>query len=948
MIKEKILSRSVRMIFSGGMVLGLGLMANQVFAADEVQRVEITGSSIKRIASEGALPVSVMKREDIERTGATSAADLVNLIPSNFGGGSITQNVGATGVAATAGLRGLPPKYTLVLVNGRRLSNYAFGNQPVDLNSIPLGAVDRVEVLRDGASAIYGADAVAGVINFILKKNYQGMEASVYSTSVRQGGGNSQNYSVTGGYGDVGEKGFNVMLSAQHEDDDALHARDRAFASTAVRPDLGINKASPRDGVPNLNFTDTLGNKYTAVNPYRYLGCQNDAFALVQIGSRTSCGTDYVKFIDLIPKQRHDNLVARGTFKINDDHELYAEAMYTKDEITATYSPSPYTKPMVYPVGGRFYPGSITIPAGYVTPAPYTLANGTVLPAGTTLTSDTVVTPTGPLKGTWRTVAGGGRTDITDQSNARFIIGAKGTVAGWDYDTAFSYSKNTGTVYYGPGKFSYAKLTPLVSAGAINVFGPQDAASLAALNGALITGPELTATSINKEVDFHVSKEIMQLPYGGLGVAFGASARNEDLNQFSYPIQASGDEVGGNGPVLGVVGGRKVYGLFGEANIPLYKDLDVNFATRYDDYKNDFGTEFSHVSPKISFTFKPVSSVLLRGSYAKGFRAPSLYDNLYPFVSGNNTNGNFNDPVRCPGGVPITNVNPVNAIQSECAVQQPTATSGNTNLKPETSKQFSLGIVWQPSANFSGSLDYFDIKIDNAINQMSEQTPFNDPVTYANNFYRYDPAAFPNGWVDDGKQTGAIKGSTNPNFPLAYVLLPKFNTGKFFASGWDVNLNYKAKIENIGNFGVNFDGTVFTKHGYQYDGSPEVSDLGSYQDFGPAPRFRYVLTGTYNRGSWNASLTQNYTSKYNDYTDQSLVGTTNYPANRDVAAYKTWDATLGYRGFKNLELVGGIKNMFNTDPSASRTSVNFQTGYDAQFSNPLGRMLYIKAKYKFF
>ena len=146
------------------------------------QRVEITGSSIKRVDAETALPVTTLTREDIERSGATTAQDIINLIPSNFGGGVVANNVGATGVASTAALRGLLPKYTLVLLNGRRVANFAFGNSPVDLNSIPLSAVERIEVLRDGASAVYGADAVAGVINFILRKEYHGGEISGYTT----------------------------------------------------------------------------------------------------------------------------------------------------------------------------------------------------------------------------------------------------------------------------------------------------------------------------------------------------------------------------------------------------------------------------------------------------------------------------------------------------------------------------------------------------------------------------------------------------------------------------------------------------------------------------------------------------------------------------------------------------------------------------------------------
>ena len=156
-----------------------------------IQRVEITGSSIKRLATETVLPITVFKREDIERTGATSAQDLVNLIPG-ISAARRGQNVGATGVPSAANLRGLGSKYTLVLLNGRRVANYAVGNSPVDLNSIPLSAIERIEVLRDGASAMYGADAVAGVINFILRKDYQGVEVSAYDSQVQQGGGNSQ------------------------------------------------------------------------------------------------------------------------------------------------------------------------------------------------------------------------------------------------------------------------------------------------------------------------------------------------------------------------------------------------------------------------------------------------------------------------------------------------------------------------------------------------------------------------------------------------------------------------------------------------------------------------------------------------------------------------------------------------------------------------------------
>jgi iron complex outermembrane receptor protein len=940
--------------------LGGSLALGALTAHAQSQRIEITGSAIKRTDAETALPVSVITRADIERTGVTSAQDLVNLIPSNFGGTTLAQNVGATGVASTAALRGLSAKYTLVLLNGRRIANYAFGNQPVDLNSIPLSAIERVEVLRDGASAIYGADAVAGVINFIMRKDYQGLEASVFGSAPQKTGGGVTAVNITGGFGDLGKQGFNFLISANHEEDKVLKAKDRSFANTANRPDLGINKASPRNGIPNLNFIDTNGNGYgtkgngTAplINPFRATGCNSTEFALV-IRDATTCGTDYVKFIDLIPKQTHDNIVGRGVFALGADNEIYVEAAHVNDKFTAVYSPAPYTLTMSYPATGRFYPTSIVVPKGTLLQPGYKL-NGTVLTTATTLANDITVTPTGAITGTWRTVAGGGRTDITDQTTDRFQFGARGILAGWDYDTALTYSKNKGTISFGPGKFGYSTLTPLVASGEINVFGPQDSTSQAKLNSALLTGPEQTATSTSTEFDVRVSKDIVQLPAGNLGLALGASYRKEKLDQFSYPVLESGDEVGGSGPIPGVKGDRKVYGLYTELAIPIVKSLDASVSARYDNYKNGFGTSFNSTSPKVSLRFQPIKEVLLRGSYGEGYRAPTLYENLRPLTIGNNTAANWSDATRCPGGVPITNtINPVDS-STECNVQQNTANEGNKALNPEKSSQFSLGIVLQPLPELSVTLDYWDLKIKNAILAKSEIQVMSAQSAYGDFIYRYDPAVFTGGYdLTAPPQPGLYKSSQIPagknakDLPIAYIYLPYDNTGKFFASGIDVNVDWKQRIPDIGQFGVTLDGTLFTKHGYEYFASPKVSDIGEYKDFGPVPRWRHNLTFSFKRGEWGGSVTNSYMTGYNDYTNPDAIGPT-YPAVRKVAAYSLWDARVQWTGIKNLDITVGVKNLLNTDPPSSRTEVNFQTGYDAQWTNPIGRAFYTKVRYKFF
>ena len=928
-------------------------------AATPIPRVEITGSSIRRVASETALPITTLKHEDIVRTGATTAQDLVALIPSNFGGSVLANNVGSTGAPSTANLRGLGSNYTLVLLNGRRVSNYALGNNPVDLNSIPLSAIDRVEVLRDGASAIYGADAIAGVINFILRTDYQGVEVSTNYSRPTDPGGRSKSFNVLAGYGDLNKEGFNVMLSANHEKDDALKSIDRSFAKTGIRPDLGIAHTSPRNGIPNLIFSDTLGNNYggdannpnpvisPSINPNRAQNCGAPGFAMVNAGPST-CQTDYVQFIDLVPKATHDNLISRGVLKISEDHQLYAEAAYTKDHIVAAYSPAPYAgqpagiPPFAYPVGGKFYPTSITIPKGTTLPAGYIMPNGSVLAADTTLAADLAVTPSGPISGRWRTVAGGGRQDVTDVKNTRFLIGAKGTFAGWDYDTAATYSKNEGVVTFGNGQYSFAKLSPLLNSGAINVFGPLDSVGQTALAGAQVSGLENKATATAAQVDLRVSNEIAKMQYGSLGLALGVSARKEKLDQVSSDLLATGDVVGGNGPIPGVSSGRKVYGAFGEVTVPLYKDLELNGAVRYDKYKNDFGTGFSNTSPKVSLRYQPTKALVLRASYGVGFRAPTLYDNLFPFTAGGATVNNWSDPLRCPGGVPVQSKNPVGAVVDECNVQLTVAQQGNLALHPEKSKQYSLGVVFQPSASFSGSLDYWDVRIRDAIQYPAETQIFNSPAAFSSLYYRFDPVA-------DPTQLHPIQGSTNKDFPLAYVLEQKANFTQNFAAGVDVNLNFKQRVTDIGNFVVNLDGTVTTKHGYQYPTGASVSDLGVYRDFGPTPRWRHILTASYNRAAWNASLTHNYTAGYQDYTDPASVGSPDYPEVRRVSSFSTFDATLSWTGIKNLDVGIGVKNLLNTDPPSTRASSGsgFQVGYDSTLATPIGRTVYLRAKYKF-
>jgi iron complex outermembrane receptor protein len=929
--------------------LALAASASLAFA-QEAERITVTGSSISRASAEGALPVQVLSRQDIERMGATTAQDLVSSIASVFGGTVAANTVGNPGKSgSTANLRALGAQYTLVLLNGRRVADFGFGEkQVVDLNSIPLAAVSRVEVLKDGASSIYGSDAVAGVINFILKEDFQGAEVSLRTSSTSHPGGDGSAVGGVFGFGDLRKDRFNFMLSASQDDTKAVRASDRPFAKTGFRPDLGVMNISSYNGIPNASFTDTRGNSWRNINPARAQGCNAPGMAMVNIGSPTACYFDFAPFIDLVPKQRDQNVVARAVFQVAESHKAYAEYMLSSAEITATYTPGPYTNPFAYPGGGAFYPTSITLPKGMTLPAGTKMPDGSTLAASTVLAADMAVTPTGPITGRWRTVAAGSHRLVTDNDASRLVVGLKGMVANWDYDLAYTDATYKGSAKAGGGYHTYAKLAPLVNSGVINVFGAQTAASQAALDSALFSGTLEDTRSKSQTSEVKLSKDIMQLVNGPLAVALGASYRKETIAQNSNPAFASGDVVGEES-VPSVSGGRNISSLYGEAVIPFAKDFEAQLSGRYDKYSSSYSS-FDNFSPKVGIRFQPSKELLVRGSATTGFRAPSIYQSMKGVSEGGASPPIFTDPIRCPKGVPINNTVDV---AFECSTVMET-TSGNVALKPEKSEQFSLGLVFAPTSNLSVSVDYWDIKIDDAITQLSDHTVMNDPTRYANYIYRYNPADYPRGYTNNcsnGVVANAcgklIPGSQNPNYPIAYVYLPLVNASKFFAAGLDLNAQYKYKVNGWGTLGVALDGTLLTKHGYQYVNTTSVSDVGKYKDFGAAPKWRHLLTASFAGANYGASLTQNYTAGYEDFTDPGSVDGTTYPLVRKVSSWVTYDLLLTYRPTKLIDIGFGIKNLTDVDPPSSRVLGNIQSGYDATYATPVGRMAYLTGKIRF-
>ena len=874
----------------------------------KIEKIEVTGSAIKRIEGETALPITIVRREEILRSGVTTTAELLNRIAANNGsqGYAETTAIGDTGNPGFSGaaLRGLPPNATLVLLNGRRVANFAFGGTGLassgaaDLNSIPLAAIERVEVLKDGASALYGTDAVGGVINFILRSDFRGFEGRAYYGMSEAGGGQQKRATLTGGFGDPSADRFNVFASLDYLNSARLRAKDRDFSKSAFiqHSDGNINKLSANSFPANV-YDHPSATLYNPSAPR----CRPPA-SLPAGG--VSCRFDYASVIDIIDPSEKTNALLRGTLQLAPDHQLYAEGTWSHNRYTFVISPTPASsqfttldaagnhKLIPYPAGGPFFPG-----AG-ITPA---------LPGG--------VIPVGPLDLFWRTFELGGRTDVATVDAYRGVFGGKGTFSGgWDYDAGFMYSKSKAQDVFTSGYVSENRLISAMNTGLINPFDFNNAQGLGLLQGAQLNDvPTRTSTGTTKSLDAKLSKELFQLPAGALAFAVGAEARKEELSDAFSPIVSSGDILGGGGALQSVAGSRNVKALYTEWTIPIVKTLDGTLSGRYDKY-SDFGNTFN---PKVALRWQPSKVFLTRASYGKGFKAPSLWDILTPQQTGNTASAH-DDPVRCP----VTH-----SAATDCTLQFNTRTGGNPDLQPELSEQASLGFVFEPNANWSMSVDYYKINLSQQINSISDDAIFASFAKYV-----------ANGTIIRAPGTQVVNGVTLPG---RIVIVNQFtsNLGNIHTDGFDVDVNFRGPATGIGRFGAHLNGVYVHKFEQQLEqGGLYTENAGVFFNGAPVIRWQHFLDLSWDQGPFAAVLSQRYYLGYKD----SGPGVA-----RRVGSYDLYDVYGSYKGIKNLTLALGIKNLFDRDPPFSRQGQTFPQGYDPRNTDPRGRFFYTDLTYAF-
>lgn len=844
MIKETVLSRSMRLMFAGSIALGLGMSAQTVYAQENVQRVDVIGSSIKRLAAQTSLPISTMRAEEFAKQGLTTAQEVLNVIPMNQTTQTSAQTVGSgTGGKSSANLRGLGADKTLVLLNGRRIANHPINADSVDLNMIPVAALDRVEVLRDGASAIYGTDAIGGVINFITKRTVTGLGVMAEIISPQQTGGSEHRINVTGGFGDFEKDGFNVFGVFDFHDQRAVKSTDREFSKTGVIPSRGLNKTS---GTPfPANFASDNG---IVGNPSFASGCMLP-FSIPRAANKT-CRFDFTQMIDDIPRTYQEAFLGKLNYRVNADTTASAEYLHSRSTNESRVAPPPLAGiGLIMHGSSPFYPGK------------------GITPAVPGLTGE-------DLDVSWRPMVTGQRKGFDTSTSDRLVGALEGSIfSNWEYKAGLNYSVSRASSAFAGGYVIDQAIIDGVGSGLLNPFGAQTAAGEAYLKNSLLLGEYLNAKMTSAALDFKVSNsDLMKLGGGGLGAAFGAEFRKDKAEYRINRALASQASSSGYANALDQTGDRTIWAVFAEINAPITKQFEISAAARYDRY-NDFGSTFN---PKVSFRFEPMKELVLRGSYNTGFRAPTLYD-MYGVATVTNTANTFNDPVLCPGGTALPGVNPNIA----CDQQQNRLQGGNKNVKPEKSSSYSLGVVWEPTRDLTFSLDYFSINLKDQIGSLDETAVFGNYAKYKDRFV----------YSADGKTLQYIVGVTE-------------NLGEVKTNGVDVSATWRLPKTDMGRFTLNLDGTYNNKYEYQREkGGVFVDSLGRYVDTAPVFRWRHNITLGWSHGPWSATLSNKYMSGYvdqNDVADQFKQNVSAYSTWAISGTYTGFKNTSITAGVKNL------------------------------------------------
>jgi iron complex outermembrane recepter protein len=896
-----------------------------------LQTVVVTGTLIARPAAETAEAITVIQSTTLQNMGIVNVEQALNTVTSNNPTINVSSSVGSfSGGGTYANLRDLGSVRTLVLLDGQRLAGNAFNNNPsgdaVDLSGIPFSAIQSVQVLREGASALYGSDAIAGVINFITKKNYQGAEFDATYDHPQGPGGAAGDASFTFGHGDLVSDGYNVMVTASYSTQKELQATQRSFTAEGFDPALGVastNNPGTWPGTIESNPDPTTGLPTEFWQP-GYPACAGNPQLTTYFGV---CSYRYTAATDLIPKSDEASGMLSFTKELPANNTLAVQYFYTQSKTTGYSGPMFYFFEMTPQTNPTYYPKS-----------------------GAGLTCETYATTcsapidlTDPIDAVW-TDPNNSRYSDNINTEQRALVTFSGVNAGWDYQLNLNYSVNKNTDGWTGGIPNEAVLAPTtdpntgvsILSDLINPFGPQSAAGQALINSSYINGDYQAGQLKRWSVDAHVTHPLGDAFNAGnpATVALGVSVEGESYESATTPYNNLVFAATGLSDAS-IEGSRNIQAVFLELDVPMSKSLDIDISDREDRY-SDFGTTNNG---KVTFRFQPSRYVTFRGAASTGFRAPSLFNLYSPDFTAASTSGNMgNNNPFCTAG----NYN-AEWTQAVCNTQGLGLFGGNRHLTPETSQNFDLGIVVAPVANLGITLDYYRILLKNTVGQIPAAAIYENPLGFASSIITNN----------NGSLTPSIEESQFCNPYTAptcgYISLTDQNTGQITTDGFDLSVTYLQHTP-IGVFREDLEGTAVTQFRLQqYNGGPVVNLVGWYQGgdlYQPAMRWEHELRvdWTSPEGQWGGGVNNRF---YSSYIDEFGTLADNSGPQRMVGSYSTWEAYASYKPIRHLTVLFGIQNVLNTNPPYSNASQNnFAAGYDALFANPIGRDFYLNLKYQ--
>jgi iron complex outermembrane receptor protein len=919
--------------------------ATHALAQEATQRVVVTGSSIKRIQAEGALPMDVYTADDMARNGIQTAEQLVQALAANgIGADSEISNNNVfgqdtdrlTGGATYANLRGLGSSATLVLINGRRLATHGMSGGAVDLNAIPTAAVARVEVLRDGASAIYGADAIGGVINFILKTDFQGFTAKLdYNEPLASGGGTSRRLSFTGGKGSLERDGYNVMAALSIDKTDILRGKDRDFVD-GFQPERGLSPDSSSHPFANILNTSgsalpTSGSVVSATDPTKYTrinllalpgqqGCdaietgvryQPQLWNVSQASAGMLCNTDYGRQSMLAAAKQGYNFAGRGTLKVGGSSQAFMEFLKSRTTVYSEFTPFQFSTTAA---AGNFYPVS----------GPYYL----------NLKSYGVASfdPTKPISYRWRMQDFGLRKIENISDNMRLALGAEGDWGDYSYRFGLSTASSNAWRELVDGYTYSKKLNAALKTGIINPWvmpgQTQTQAARDLIESTKAYGRLDGGHTTMSQLDGSLSGPLMKLPGGAMEFAVGLDLRKET---YEFAMEAGGfncissmsatatdlDVMGcpGNSAVPKV--SRDVSAAYAELMLPLLKSLEVTLAVRHDQYSGSLG---GTTNPKVAFAFRPLKQILLRGSYNTGFKAPT-FQQMIANTAPRDLTSTVNDPTANCAAEPDKS-NP-----AKCSIVGMDYTSGgDPNLKPETSEQATLGLVVAPIPSLTLTADYWRIDMDDRIRTLTVTNILDNYDLYSHLVVR--DAAGNMSLINSGWINAADSSTEGVDWSVNW-------TTNWGGSKWTANVSgtHMLKAEERSNTKlpmVDYVGKFNTRTIYLKD------------------KVNFVLS--WDQGDWRVTGNALYKS---GYMDQNMNTTswknTVADPNNEMGPLTIYGLYVRYNGIKNTSIQVGVSNLLDTKPPFSHHNVDdvAGAGYDPRYASPVGRAVSLAASYTF-